>query len=439
MSHPGGSLPEKFQDYASLMGLYRLVRQPQVTHRAVLEPHRQRTLELMRHAPVVLLLSDTTEFDFSAHWALKGAGPVGNGKSNGGEPTRGFLCHNTLAITPERRVLGLASQIMHVRREVPGEETALQKRNHPQRESRLWVDGCEAIGAAPRGCLWVDITDRGGDTFEFLDFEHRNHRHYVMRSSKNRKLDGADHVGDDRIHQYLHEYARDLPVLGQRRIQVCANRGRTSRRARTATVSISAAAACIAVPHFARGNCLSKSLDVWVIAAREIDPPAGVEALEWIVLSNLPAETLRQASEKLNWYECRPVVEELHKGQKSGINIEGLRFEYADRMLPVIALLSVVAAMLLDLRQQAREPEAKQTPATNYVPLLWVEVLSGWRHKQIRTDMTLYEFYMALAKLGGHLGRKSDGYPGWRKLWIGWSELQIMLEGAMAIQRKRCV
>jgi len=75
------------------------------------------------------------------------------------------------------------------------------------------------------------------------------------------------------------------------------------------------------------------------------------------------------------------VIEELHKGKKTGLGIEQLRFEYADRLEPMIALLSVTAAMLLDLRQLAREPEAQTTPARNHVPLLWVQVLSGWRYK----------------------------------------------------------
>jgi hypothetical protein len=438
MNHPSGSLPEKLQNWAELSGLYRLVKRPEVTHARVLEPHRQRTLELMRQTPVVLKVSDTTEMDFSTHLALEDLGPVGNGRSSG-RPSNGYLCHNTLAITPDRRVLGLASQVLHRRRVVPKGERARDKRQHPDRESLLWLKGCQAVGPAPADCLWVDIADRGADTFEFLDFEHRNGRHYVIRSAKDRKLAGEDHVGADRIYQYLHDYARDLPALGTRQVQVHANRGRTKRQARQATVSVSAAPASIAVPEFARGQCQSQVLDLWVIAVRELNPPAGAEPLEWILLSNVATATLEQANQRLDWYECRPVVEELHTGQKSGIGIEEVRFETGDRLEPAIALLSVVAAMLLDVRQKAREPEAEHVLAKDHVPLLWVQVLSGWRYKQVREDMSLREFYMALGRRGGHLGRKGDGFPGWRKLWLGWTRLQVMIEGVMAIQRQSSV
>ena len=443
MSHPAGSLPQKLKDWSQTIGLYRLLERPEVTHQAVLEPHRQRTLALMRQTPVVLLLHDTTELDFSTHPAVADQlGPIGNGRTRGGQPARGYLCHNTLAVTPDRGVLGLPSQILHRRRDVPEGERPSAKRDHPDRESRLWPRGCAAIGPAPveGQSLWVDIADRGADTFEFLDHCHRHGRHYVIRSAKDRRLSGEDHVGADRVYQYLHAYARDLPALGTRAVDVHANRGRTKRPARTATVSVHAGPARIAVPSFARGECESAPLDLWVIAVREVGvPPDGSAPLEWLLLSNVPTETMAQAAERLDWYACRPMVEELHTGQKSGIGIEDLRFEYADRLEPAIALLSVVAAMLLDLRQQARTPEAEHTPARDHVPLLWVRVLSGWRYKQVRDDLTLREFYMALGKLGGHLGRKGDGFPGWRKLWVGWGELHLMIEGALAIQRQSSV
>src|SRR6476646_2331902 len=83
MTRPGGSLPQKLQNWSELNGLYRLLQRPEVTHERVLEPHRQRTLQLMRQTPVVLLLHDTTELDYTSHLALEELGPVGNGRRHG--------------------------------------------------------------------------------------------------------------------------------------------------------------------------------------------------------------------------------------------------------------------------------------------------------------------------------------------------------------------
>jgi hypothetical protein len=438
LTRPAGTLPSKLPDWSDLMGLYRLAGCAAVTHEAVTRPHRQRTLELMRACEqVVLIVHDSTELDYTHVGALREQlGQIGNGRG------RGYLCHNSLALTADGRVLGLAGQVLHRRRRVDKRETPTQKREHPQRESRLWRRGCEAIGAAPAGRRWVDVCDRGADAYEFLEYEHAHGRHYVIRSARDRNLDGEDHVGSDRVHATLHGYARDLPHLGERSVEVAARPGRGGK-ARVATVRVSAGPVSIKLPHFARGECTLGSLDLWVICVRETDPPVGVdEPLEWILLSNLPADTFAQACEKIDFYAHRPVVEDYHKGMKSGVGIELLQLEQAERLEPVIGLLSVVAALLLQLRHAARQTDADAAPATTLVPRLYVRVLSGHLHRLYggpRDDLTVRQFLYGVARLGGHLGRKNDGPPGWITLWRGWSDLHRMVEGAQAMRRQECV
>ena len=101
----------------------------------------------------------------------------------------------------------------------------------------------------------------------------------------------------------------------------------------------------------------------------------------------------------------------------------------------MIALLSVVTALLLKLREAAREGSAATTPAARVVRPLHVKVLSLWRHGEVRMDMTVREFYYAVARLGGHQNRKGDGFPGWITLWRGWQALQPMTEVAALMER----
>lgn len=432
MKHPGGTLPDKLGNWADLIGLYRLAAAEQVTHQAVIQCHCRRTLErAAARAGVVLLLHDSTETDYTQLLALDDQiGQIGNGGR------RGYVCHNTLAVTPDRQVIGLASQILHRRRDVPKGEPRRVKRDHPDRESLLWPAGCAAAGPVPPGKLWVDISDRGADTFEYLDYEHRQGRRHVTRSAKDRKLAGEDHLGADRVHQTLHAYTRDLPALGERTLEVPRQqKGRRSaaRAARAARVGIAAGPVSIQVPHFARGHCQSESLDLWVVHVREIDPPAGAEPLEWILLTNVAVRDFADACARVDWYACRPVIEELHKGMKSGCGIEDLQFEHADRLEPVIGLLSVVATELLRLRELARGADADRAPARSVVDPLWVKVLTFWRYQAPRQDVSVREFAMALGRLGGHLGRKRDGFPGWITMWRGWQKLRLMVEGAKAV------
>ena len=432
MEHPGGSLPEKMSSWADLMGLYRLMQADAVTHDAVIAAHCARTRELAEaHGGIILRIHDTTEIDYSHVPALHDQlGPLGDGSGHG------YLCHNVLAITPDRQVLGLCAQLLHQRRVVPKGETGPQKRAHPGRESRLWLKGLDAAGPALSNGQWVEIVDAGADTFEFLSRQHQEGKRYVIRCARDRALAGEDHVAIDRIHTHLLACTRDLPNLGTRTIDVKRQqktRRKPERKARAATVRLAAGAVLLKPPHFACGDYPPEPLALWVVHVLETHPPAGEEPLEWILLTNVPAESFEQAQERVDWYSCRPAVEELHKGMKTGCGIEEMQFEHADRLEPMIALLSVVAAALLQLRQAARRPGSDQTPATALMPKLFVQVLSGWRYKDPTRSMSVLEFTMALARLGGHLNRKSDGFPGWLTLWRGWEDLRLMVMGAQAM------
>jgi hypothetical protein len=427
LEHPHGSLPHKMGDDAATQGLYGLLDCPQVRHDSVLEAHRQRTLERMGQVPVVLIVHDPTELDYSHVMALKEQlGQIGTGSR------WGYICHNSLAITPQRQILGLANQILHKRRRVPRTETALQKRQHPQRESRLWLAAAQAIGPAPPGALWVDIADRGADTFEFLAYQRRHGRHFVIRCAKDRKLAGEDHVGADRVYQTLHAYTRDLPTLGRRQVQVAAVPG--VHPARIAQVRVAAGAVTVTIPHFVRGEAQEPSLDLWVIHVQEIDAPAGTQPLEWILLTDLPCRTLQQTQEKIDFYECRPVVEDYHKAMKTGLGIEQMQFAETKRLEPAIALLSVSAAVLLELRYLAQDEQSEHIPAEQVLPKLHVQVLSLWRWNELR-PISAKEAWRAIARLGGHLNARP---PGWLTLWRGWTRLQDMVRGALAIQGHKC-
>ena len=431
LKNPQGSLPQKMEDWAGLMGLYRLLAADEVTHEALLAPHRELTLARMReHEGVVLILHDSSDLDFTHCSALEDElGQIGNG---GG---RGFIAHHTLAITPQRGVLGLVNQVLHRRREVKTGESLKQKRQDPDRESRLWLKGCEACGPAPDGCTWIDIADRGSDTYEFLCHEHANNRKYIIRSAKSRKLDGEDHVGTDRIHQKLHEYARDLPVLGMREIELSRQAEKKGRKElKTAQVSVSAAPITLSPPKQPRGQHADVRLNLWMIVVREPNPPAGAEPLQWILLSNLPADNVQQACQLIDFYACRIIIEEYHKGQKTGLSIESLSFEHVDRLEPAIALLSVLGTLLLQLRAAARSADADKIQARTLVPLIYVQILSGKIDKQVRHDLSVKEFLFGVARLGGHLGRKHDGPPGWLTLWRGWNDLQLMVQGALVLR-----
>jgi Transposase DNA-binding len=422
-AHPGGTLPDKLRDPAAYQGLMRLARHPCVTHEAVLHTHRQRPLDRLRQLPgVALLIHDSPERNYTGKQSLTGLGQLGNGSS------RGYVCHNSLAFDPRtRQVLGLAHQLLHRRDDVPAGESDQAQRERETRESLLWVRACAAIGPAPAGRTWVDVADRGADTFEFLDSEVAAGRTFVVRSHHDRSLDAGP--GGRGPAGTLHALARGLPEWYRRTVTVGARDGRP---ARTATVAVAAAAVRVRPPTKPRGKHRGAPLALGVVVVREVDPPAGVEPVAWILLTNTAVATAAEAETVVTWYESRWVIEEYHKAQKTGCAIEAPQFTREGRLQPVIALLSVVAVLLLNLRGYARQPGAETQPARAVVPEAHVAVLSVWRYRERRPELTVREFFLALARLGGHQNRRRDGPPGWLVLWRGWAKLQDMVDYAVA-------
>ena len=104
-------------------------------------------------------------------------------------------------------------------------------------------------------------------------------------------------------------------------------------------------------------------------------------------------------------YCCRWMVEELHKAKKTGCGIEGLQFHTAEALEPMIALLSVTAVMLLNLREAARRPDAKERAARAPLP----EEAGQGPAERARVDEGVGDAGRAHGPQRGRLPRLADG------------------------------
>jgi hypothetical protein len=168
-------------------------------------------------------------------------------------------------------------------------------------------------------------------------------------------------------------------------------------------------------------------LALTVVRIWEPQPPPGQEALEWVLGTDLDVRTPADLLTYRDWYALRwPTAEEYHKIEKTGLGIEKVRFETRGRLLAALALLSVIAVRVLDLRwRRDADPEADAgTVATPHEIDL---VRKATKARGAR--LTVKAFVDGVAKLGGYLGRKGDGPPGWRTSWRGYQRLADMLLG----------
>lgn len=413
-AHPEKSFPQVF-DWNELRGFYRLCDQTQATAEAILRPHWQQTRQAMGRQNLVLILHDTTELDFSSHPHLSGVGQIGN------ENGKGFLQHNSLAVLPRpRQVLGLAYQQLRVRQPAPEGESAYRRKRRP-RESDLWREGIGASGRPPEGCCWVDVCDRGGDDYEAMRAAWDVGHDFLFRANQNRL---AFVTPEQDRQEYLLDYARSLPSRGGDVVEIV---GRGGRAPRTAAVCLAGAAVWIPAPKGTPQRRRQPVIAARVIRVWEPHPPPGVtEPLEWILISSVAAAALEQLKERRDWYCRRWMVEVFHDIEKNGCGEEDRRFETAERMAACLALLSVVAVRVFQLRcaleAQPEEPAEQAGTATE------IRVMRRFL-KQTTGRFTVREFVRGVAKLGGFLGRRCDGEPGIRALWRGYQRLQDMVQG----------
>ncbi|MGH0798388.1 MULTISPECIES: IS4 family transposase [Bacillus cereus group] len=433
--NPGGSLPNKLGNPADLRALYRLLDSPGVTHRTVIEAIGKHTLAQVAACPdPVLILHDATELDYSSLKSLShDLAQIGKGNR------RGYICQNVLAVNARTgAVLGLVDQILHKRARKHQQETAAQHRNRKSRESLLWLRGTEHL---PAGCELTDVCDRGADTFEFLEHQCKSGRDFVIRSSKNRSIHVGHQIGEETT--LLADFAEGLPELGRFTMDVQYQRGctgsnkRKARAAREAEFTIQAGAVLACPPQVKKGIHGDDPLPLYVVRVCEVDPPEGEKPVQWTLLTNKCVRSFKAAWDVTEIYEKRWIIEELHKGQKTGCRIEDIQFTTVDRLQPAIALLTALAVTLLNLRDMSRMKDARETAASEVLDRDYIAVLSLWRFKEVKA-LTVHEFFYALARLGGHQNRSSDHDPGWIVIWRGWAKLQNMILGYQAAIAKRC-
>jgi hypothetical protein len=151
----------------------------------------------------------------------------------------------------------------------------------------------------------------------------------------------------------------------------------------------------------------------------------------WVLVFTTLAPAVLSAQTILALYRCRWQVEEYHKAIKTGLGAERLQLESAERLFAAVAIMSVVALRLIELRERLRRhPEAEAAQAG--LSPLELEVLC---QKSGRTLRTVREVALAIGRLGGHLNRTRDGLPGWQTLWHGMNTLHALVEGVLIAPR----
>lgn len=405
---PTASIPGACADWAETQAVYRFLDQARDDKRGlvwqnILAPHIAQTKARMRQHPVILCLQDTTELDFNGQ-AISGLGPLSY------EAQRGMYLHPTYAVTPEREPLGVTDAWMWARHSkgADGKRPGI-------RESLRWTKGYEQIAETaltmPETRL-VYVADREADILELMQRAHAlgNPADWLIRSQHNRCLpDGGK----------LWAEVLAAPALGEIEFMMPSRHGQAARAVRQQVF-----ARQISLPDDQGGR-----MSVTCFIARETGAPEGIKPVEWRLLTNRTAASFEAIVELIDWYRCRWEIETFFNVLKNGCRVEALQLGHIGKIELALAVYMVVSWRLARLVRLGRtHPELEATSL--FTGEEWKSAYILAKRPIPKATPTIREVIRQIAMLGGFLGRKSDGEPGVKTLWIGFQRVRDFVEGA---------
>jgi len=418
-ARPQASVPMACNgDVAKVKAVYRFMNSKKVTPSKLLDEHCRETIVRMATEPVVLAVQDTTTLNYTAHGATKGIGPIGVRAS----PAVGLILHDTIAVTPTGLTLGVLDAQVWVR------DCEEKHPNRPieEKESVKWLRSYEAAAKAQaelKDTLVVSTGDRESDIYELfaLVTARANGPALLVRAN------GDRYVDEEQKRLWAHMESQQL--AGHRELMVPPRPARASKPARVARMAQLEVRFATVVLQPPDGKKKLGKLRVFAVYAREENPLDPEDPIEWMLLTTVEVKTFEQACEKLDWYAERWQIEVYHRTLKSGCRIEERQHHTARTLENCLAIDMVIAARILHLTWIGRT--CPDLPCTIYFADNQWKALYCFLNKTTvpaKEEPAIREVIGWIGKLGGHLGRKCDGPPGTKALWIGLPRMDDIAE-----------
>jgi hypothetical protein len=420
---------------AETKAAYRFFDNDQVTPEKIHGTHFDATFARMKEEPVVLIPQDTTVLNFSTQYERKDTGPTTKDSS------KGMHLHCAIAVTPEKVCLGVVSSKQWHREELQKlARKQRTKKDHltpiEDKESYRWLENykrANEYATALPNTMIISIADREGDLYEIYKEANKIFSgegvkaHFLIRAKTDRKVcsDNGKKTGSK-----IKATLKSEKPLGKIIINVSETK---KRKAREAHMTIYSKSVHIALPDKIRKGKTYKPIIITAVLCTENNPPAGTEAIEWLLITDLPAITFEEACEKIQWYTCRWQIEIFFKLLKSGCTIEKLQLTNKN-FSACLSFYMIIAWRILYVVILGRHcPHiscefvfSKEEWQTTFVV--------ARREKPPSTPPTLNEMIRMVASLGGYLNRKSDPEPGVKTMWIGFRNMQEHIRAKEAFE-----
>jgi hypothetical protein len=438
------STPAACGELASLAATYRLFNNPSVDWTTILQAHNQASIERSATCDVVVLAQDTTVCDLTKpSRQVVGAGPLEENNK------RGFFLHPLYAVTLDGLVLGCVDQLIWMRDSIRQNVSKAERDREikamafEEKESARWLElmqSGEQIALANPQTHYIGVSDSESDIYELLAQNNDLAENYdfVIRGCQDRRV----YLGSAEEPQVLSEAIASVPFSHEFEVSVSPRKSlisgesrkrRSNRDGRTATISVRATTVQVHGPQRPGGKVARVELQV--VEAVEVNPPAGCEPIHWVLFTSLAVASLAQIELILAAYCRRWDIEVFFKTLKSGMKIEKLKYQSIEAYLNAVATLMITAFRVEQLKSASRvTPEA--SCETIYDSTFWqaVMLVVGGGVLSSETPPALGDFCRVIAKLGGYVDQHGQGPPGSTTIWRGLLKAHAYHEAYLAIK-----
>ena len=283
-----------------------------------------------------------------------------------------------------------------------------------ERESERWAAAFSEIEKPPSDSRMVYIADRESDIYEVFSRCEAKGVNYVIRASHRRAL--ADEGGS------VFSAVAAMPALGCFELRL---RSRPGVKARIAKIEVRSTRVTLRGP-WRPGGWLGPR-EINVVEAREANAPRGVKPIHWVLLTDLPCASFKDALRVIRMYSRRWLIEEYHKVLKTGLGMEDSQLSTVERITALLGISAVTAVRLLNMKLLVEAApdgivcaDEFGNEALELLSARFGKPKGGWNNRAL---------FVAIARLGGFPARKCDGLPGWQRIWRGYQRFLDMLEG----------
>jgi len=400
--HPGGSIPQHNGQWYDTKATYEFFKNEDIKLEAINTAISAFGVRRTEHQQL-LVIHDTSTISYN-NLQAEGLGYIDNAAG------KGIFCHSSIAATVSGMPLGLLNQIIWSRE--PSELGKSAKRHQKpfeEKESYKWYEGISSVNKLlGEQAEKIHIGDRDADIYELFFNAPEEKAELLIRARHNRKTAaGSDlwqHIGAQKA------VAEEELIIPDR----------TGKRKKKVKVEMRYKEVEILCPAHK-----GKKYESVVLTAIEVRQKGNnKDGIHWKLLTTLTISNAEEAKQCMRWYSYRWLIERFHYVLKSGCGIESLQLKKADSLMKAVAVYSLAAFNIMQLTYQSR-----QTPDVSCEVVLqkrqWeaLYMLRNRTNKLPAQPPTLLEATIWLAQMGGYLGRKSDGPPGLKTVWLGYEAL----------------